>query len=120
MDIERFWFGGVLAGEPEVTEQFKAGAEAHWHVPDGRRSPGRGTRAHRWRDVARREPLRELAPRGFYASTPFLITTVFPRFVNQTGAYFAFGLPIMTTVSRPRGLRAGIRLVTAWGNYEQR
>jgi hypothetical protein len=35
MDVERFWFGGVLAGEPDVTRQFKAGAEAHWQVPEG-------------------------------------------------------------------------------------
>src|SRR5689334_1294698 len=35
LDVERFWFLGVLAGEPEVAGQLKAGAETHWYVPEG-------------------------------------------------------------------------------------
>jgi Protein of unknown function (DUF664) len=35
VDVERFWFRGVVAGEAEVADLFKAGATAHWHVPDG-------------------------------------------------------------------------------------
>jgi hypothetical protein len=34
IDVEQFWFSGVFAGDPDVAWQFKAGAEAHWHVPD--------------------------------------------------------------------------------------
>jgi Protein of unknown function (DUF664) len=34
MDVERFWFPGVIAGEPDVADQLRAGAEAHWQVPD--------------------------------------------------------------------------------------
>lgn len=34
-DVERFWFRGVIAGEPEVADRLKAGAKAHWQVPDG-------------------------------------------------------------------------------------
>ena len=34
IDVERFWLRGVIAGEAEATELFKAGATAHWHVPD--------------------------------------------------------------------------------------
>jgi hypothetical protein len=33
IDIERFWFPGVFAGDPDVAGQLKAGAEAHWDVP---------------------------------------------------------------------------------------
>ncbi len=35
LDVERFWFPGVIAGEPDVAAQLAAGAEAHWHVPEG-------------------------------------------------------------------------------------
>jgi Protein of unknown function (DUF664) len=35
MDVERFWFPGVFAGDPDVAAQLRAGAEAHWQVPDG-------------------------------------------------------------------------------------
>jgi Protein of unknown function (DUF664) len=35
MDVERFWFAGVFAGDPDVAAQLRAGAEAHWQVPDG-------------------------------------------------------------------------------------
>nr|WP_202538269.1 DinB family protein [Streptomyces sp. SID8379] len=35
LDVERFWFAGVVAGDPEVTARFVAGAEAHWYVPEG-------------------------------------------------------------------------------------
>ncbi|MGN9758046.1 DinB family protein [Streptomyces sp. SD31] len=35
LDVERFWFPGVIAGEPDVARQLTAGAEAHWYVPEG-------------------------------------------------------------------------------------
>lgn len=35
VDVERFWFLGVIAGDPDVAGQFTAGAEAHWYVPEG-------------------------------------------------------------------------------------
>jgi Protein of unknown function (DUF664) len=35
LDVERFWFPGVFAGEPDVIPQLAAGAEAHWQAPDG-------------------------------------------------------------------------------------
>ncbi|MGW1227811.1 DinB family protein [Streptomyces sp. NPDC002530] len=35
VDVERFWFPGVIAGEPDVAGQLAAGAEAHWYVPEG-------------------------------------------------------------------------------------
>ncbi len=35
VDVERFWLRGVIAGESEVADLFKAGTTAHWHVPDG-------------------------------------------------------------------------------------
>ncbi|MEV1007943.1 DinB family protein [Streptomyces sp. NPDC049881] len=35
MDVERFWFPGVIAGDPDVAGQLAAGAEAHWSVPEG-------------------------------------------------------------------------------------
>lgn len=35
VDVERFWFLGVIAGDPEVAGQLTAGAEAHWLVPEG-------------------------------------------------------------------------------------
>lgn len=34
MDVERFWFPGVIAGEPDVAGLLTAGAETHWHAPD--------------------------------------------------------------------------------------
>jgi hypothetical protein len=33
-DVERFWFPGVIAGEPDVVALQQAGTEAHWQVPD--------------------------------------------------------------------------------------
>ncbi|MDX2702777.1 DinB family protein [Streptomyces sp. PA03-6a] len=33
LDVERFWFSGVIAGEPAVARQLTAGAQAHWSVP---------------------------------------------------------------------------------------
>ncbi|WNI34090.1 DinB family protein [Streptomyces sp. ITFR-6] len=35
VDVERFWFPGVVAGEPDTAAQLMAGAEAHWYVPEG-------------------------------------------------------------------------------------
>lgn len=35
LDVERFWFAGVIAGEPDVAGQLRAGAEVHWYVPEG-------------------------------------------------------------------------------------
>jgi Protein of unknown function (DUF664) len=35
LDVERFWFPGVIAAEPDVTARQQAGTEAHWRVPDG-------------------------------------------------------------------------------------
>jgi Protein of unknown function (DUF664) len=35
MDVERFWFPGVFAGEPDVAAQLRAGGEAHWQAPEG-------------------------------------------------------------------------------------
>ena len=35
LDVERFWFLGVIAAEPDVAEQLSAGAEAHWFAPKG-------------------------------------------------------------------------------------
>lgn len=35
LDVELFWFPGVIAGEPDVTARLTAGAEAHWSVPEG-------------------------------------------------------------------------------------
>jgi Protein of unknown function (DUF664) len=34
LDVEQFWFPGVFAGDPDVAAQLKAGAEAHWNVPE--------------------------------------------------------------------------------------
>lgn len=34
LDVERFWFPGVIAGDPDVAGQLAAGAEAHWHAPE--------------------------------------------------------------------------------------
>jgi hypothetical protein len=34
-DVERFWFAGVVAGEPDVAPQLAADAEAHWSLPEG-------------------------------------------------------------------------------------
>lgn len=35
LDVELFWFSGVIAGEPDVTGRLTTGAEAHWYVPEG-------------------------------------------------------------------------------------
>jgi hypothetical protein len=35
LDVECFWFPGVIAGEPDVAGQLTAGAEEHWYVPEG-------------------------------------------------------------------------------------
>ncbi|WP_174248403.1 DinB family protein [Streptomyces hoynatensis] len=35
LDDELFWFAGVIAGEPDVAERLRAGAETHWSVPEG-------------------------------------------------------------------------------------
>lgn len=34
VDVERFWFPGVFADNPDVAGQLKAGAEAHWQAPE--------------------------------------------------------------------------------------
>lgn len=34
LDVEQFWFPGVIAGEPDVTALQQAGSESHWQVPD--------------------------------------------------------------------------------------
>jgi hypothetical protein len=34
VDVELFWFPGVIAGEPDVAGLLGKGAEAHWHVPE--------------------------------------------------------------------------------------
>lgn len=34
VDVERFWFPGVIAGEPDVAGQLAADTEAHWYVPE--------------------------------------------------------------------------------------
>ncbi|WP_237404941.1 DinB family protein [Actinacidiphila reveromycinica] len=35
VDVERFWFAGVVAGAPDVAGQLAAGARTHWYVPEG-------------------------------------------------------------------------------------
>ena len=35
LDVELFWFPGVIAGEPDMAGQLTAGKEAHWYVPVG-------------------------------------------------------------------------------------
>lgn len=35
LDVELFWFAGVIAGDPDVAGRLTAGAEAHWSVPEG-------------------------------------------------------------------------------------
>jgi hypothetical protein len=35
VDVERLWFRGVVAGEPEVTARLKPGLSAHWKLPEG-------------------------------------------------------------------------------------
>jgi hypothetical protein len=40
LDVERFWFPGVIAGDPDVAGQLTAGAEAHWYVPEGMSAKG--------------------------------------------------------------------------------
>ncbi|MDR2984414.1 MAG: DinB family protein [Nocardiopsaceae bacterium] len=34
VDVECFWFPGVIAGEPDVAGQLTAGTEAHWQAPE--------------------------------------------------------------------------------------
>ena len=34
MDVERFWFPGVFAGDADVAWQLTAQAEAHWTAPE--------------------------------------------------------------------------------------
>ncbi|MFB6857728.1 DinB family protein [Streptomyces sp. NPDC056341] len=38
LDVERFWFSGVIAGEPDVAGQLTAGTEAHWYIPETMRA----------------------------------------------------------------------------------
>ncbi|WP_042385110.1 DinB family protein [Streptacidiphilus melanogenes] len=35
LDVERFWFRGVIAGAPAVAGGLTAGARTHWYVPEG-------------------------------------------------------------------------------------
>ena len=35
LDVERFWFPGVFAGQPDVVGQLTSDEETHWHVPQG-------------------------------------------------------------------------------------
>jgi hypothetical protein len=35
LDVERFWFPGVIAGELDMAGRLTAGTEAHWCVPEG-------------------------------------------------------------------------------------
>lgn len=35
VDVELFWFAGVVAGAPDVAGQLAAGAQPHWSVPEG-------------------------------------------------------------------------------------
>ena len=35
VDVELFWFAGVVAAEPDVAHQLRAGAHPHWNVPAG-------------------------------------------------------------------------------------
>lgn len=35
VDVERFWFRGVVAAEPEIVAGMTAGLTAHWSVPEG-------------------------------------------------------------------------------------
>ena len=35
LDVELFWFPGVFAGDPDMADQLKPGAESGWQVPDG-------------------------------------------------------------------------------------
>jgi hypothetical protein len=35
VDVELFWFVGVVAAEPDVAHQLRAGAHPHWNVPAG-------------------------------------------------------------------------------------
>ncbi|WP_200823100.1 DinB family protein [Actinacidiphila yanglinensis] len=39
LDVELFWFAGVIAGAPDVAGQLTAGSEAHWSVPEGMSAP---------------------------------------------------------------------------------
>jgi hypothetical protein len=35
LDVERFWFPGVFAGEPDAAGHLTAGEGTHWRVPEG-------------------------------------------------------------------------------------
>jgi hypothetical protein len=35
LDVERFWFRGVIAGEPAVAGGLTADSQTHWHLPVG-------------------------------------------------------------------------------------
>jgi len=35
LDVELFWFPGVFAGDPDMADQLKPGAESGWQIPDG-------------------------------------------------------------------------------------
>ncbi len=35
LDVERFWFSGVFAGQPDVAGQLTPEEGTHWHVPEG-------------------------------------------------------------------------------------
>jgi hypothetical protein len=35
VDVEVFWFSGVVAADPDVAHQLSAGAKPHWEVPEG-------------------------------------------------------------------------------------
>ncbi|WP_329459087.1 DinB family protein [Streptomyces sp. NBC_01497] len=35
LDVELFWFSGVIAGDADVAGQLRAGSAPHWYVPEG-------------------------------------------------------------------------------------
>jgi hypothetical protein len=35
VDVELFWFAGVVAAKPDIAHQLRAGAHPHWEVPAG-------------------------------------------------------------------------------------
>jgi Protein of unknown function (DUF664) len=38
LDVERFWFSDVFAGEPDTAGELTEGEGTHWHVPEGMRA----------------------------------------------------------------------------------
>jgi hypothetical protein len=40
LDVERFWFSGVFAGQPDVVSQLTPDEGTHWHVPEGMSAEG--------------------------------------------------------------------------------